>query len=239
MSVLTSPVKLVAATRGCGSLNDRSAEDVFGYAARVSNPQNQDKFDTAPKLLAYCLREKHYSIFETASMTLEITTSRAIADQLLRHRSATFQQHSQRYAASDSYIQYDARRQDVKNRQNSIADLSATDHPVMDTLYRAQKWQWNTKRAPRHSIGCSSCLCGPIPKYCVSLRMAVSSAYIEGFEAGQLTGPPDRPPRTGRCVRIFKRHKAASCYCKCLAFSTQMVTWEVQHGDNALTLQPQ
>lgn len=140
MSVPTSPVKLVAATRGCGVLDNRSAEDVVSYAARVSNPQNQDKFDTAPKLLAYCLREKHYSIFETASMTLEITTSRAIADQLLRHRSATFQQHSQRYAASDTYIQYDARRQDLKNRQNSVADMSDADQ---DWFKEAQQDVWD------------------------------------------------------------------------------------------------
>lgn len=140
MSVSTSPVKLVAVTQGCGVLKNKSAEDVIGYAARVSNPQNQDKFDTAPKLLAYCLREKHYSIFETASMTLEITTSRAIADQLLRHRSATFQQHSQRYAASDTYIQYDARRQDLKNRQNSVADMSDADQ---DWFKQAQQDVWD------------------------------------------------------------------------------------------------
>lgn len=135
-----SAVKLVAVTHGCGALNGRSAEDVISYAARVSNPQNQDKFDTAPKLLAYCLREKHYSIFETASMTLEITTSRAIADQLLRHRSATFQQHSQRYSASDSFIQYDARRQDKKNRQNSIADMTQADQ---DWFQEAQQQVWD------------------------------------------------------------------------------------------------
>ena len=123
----TCTVKLVAVTQGMGSLLGKNAEEVISYAARVSTPQNQERFDTAPRLLAYCLREKHFSIFETASMTLEITTSRAIADQLLRHRSATFQQHSQRYAASSGYLPCEARRQDTKNRQNSIADVESED----------------------------------------------------------------------------------------------------------------
>ena len=95
--------------------------------ARVSNPHNQDSFHTAGRLLKYCIKHEHWSIFETASMTLEINTNRGIAAQILRHRSFTYQEFSQRYADTkllDSDIPLpELRRQDEKNRQNSISDL--------------------------------------------------------------------------------------------------------------------
>lgn len=100
-----------------------TAEDVITYAARVSTPDHQTRFETADKLLAYCIREGHWSVFETASLTVEITTSRAIADQLLRHRTFTFQMASQRYAQCTERTTTEARRQDTKNRQNSFDDL--------------------------------------------------------------------------------------------------------------------
>jgi thymidylate synthase (FAD) len=102
------------------------AENIISYCARVSSPKNQEKFDTAPKLLKYCIENGHWSIFEMAGMCVEIETSRAIAQQILRHRSFSFQEFSQRYADVNiigSIVNYDARRQDVKNRQNSIDDL--------------------------------------------------------------------------------------------------------------------
>jgi thymidylate synthase (FAD) len=100
------------------------AERIMGYCARVSNPNNQLNPDVS-KLLAYCIKHGHWSVFETASMTLQIKTSRAISAQILRHRSFTFQEFSQRYAAVDEsgLVVYAARRQDDKNRQNSIDDL--------------------------------------------------------------------------------------------------------------------
>lgn len=98
-----------------------SAEQLIAYAARVSAPQKQLSHESAPKLLKYCLNHAHYSIFETASMTVEIKTTRAIATQVLRHRSFTFQEFSQRYAKVDVTIPpVKARLQDIKNRQNSI-----------------------------------------------------------------------------------------------------------------------
>lgn len=101
------------------------AETVMGYCARVSNPNNQLN-PSVSKLLAYCIKNQHWSVFETATLTLQIKTSRAIGTQILRHRSFTFQEFSQRYAAVDAsgLIIYAARRQDDKNRQNSIDDLS-------------------------------------------------------------------------------------------------------------------
>jgi len=100
------------------------AENIISYCARVSNPSNQDNFETAPKLLGYCIKNKHWSVFEMANMVLEVETSRSISAQILRHRSFNFQEHSTRYAESNNFIRREARRQDLKNRQNSVDDLS-------------------------------------------------------------------------------------------------------------------
>ena len=103
------------------------AEKTMGYVARVSNPANQENPNVAG-LLKYCAKHQHWSVFEQAFMTLEISTTRAIAQQILRHRSFTYQEFSQRYADS-SLLGFDKiplpalRRQDTKNRQNSIDDL--------------------------------------------------------------------------------------------------------------------
>ena len=101
------------------------AEQTMAYIARVSNPSNQDNEKYAG-LLKYCIKHNHWSVFEQSSMSLEIETTRAIAAQILRHRSFTFQEFSQRYAASTALGNIDLpelRRQDDKNRQNSTDDL--------------------------------------------------------------------------------------------------------------------
>ena len=95
------------------------------YTARVSNPSNQNSTNT--KLLNYCIKHGHWSVFEMAHITVEIVTSRGISAQILRHKSFSFQEFSQRYAEATEYIYYDARRQDDKNRQNSIDDMSEED----------------------------------------------------------------------------------------------------------------
>lgn len=96
------------------------SEGIISYAARVSAPQNQSNFDTAAKLLKYCVEHQHYSVFETCNITMEITAPRDIARQILRHRSFSFQEFSQRYAESTDFITRECRLQDEKNRQNSI-----------------------------------------------------------------------------------------------------------------------
>ena len=101
------------------------AEKLMAYVARVSNPSNQDNEKFAG-LLKYCINHQHWSVFEQSSMTLEIETTRAIAAQILRHRSFTYQEFSQRYASSTSLGKIptpEYRRQDTKNRQNSTDDL--------------------------------------------------------------------------------------------------------------------
>ena len=101
------------------------AEKTIGYVARVSNPKNQDNPNVAG-LLKYCIKHQHWSIFEQAHMTVEIETTRGLAAQILRHRSFTFQEFSQRYANTNFLGQIpipDLRRQDESNRQNSIDDV--------------------------------------------------------------------------------------------------------------------
>ena len=120
-------VKLVSVTP--------DAEQLMAYIARVSNPSNQDNEKYAG-LLKYCIKHNHWSVFEQSTMTLEIETTRAIAAQILRHRSFTFQEFSQRYASSNDLGDIDLpelRRQDTKNRQNSIDDL---DPEMVDKLNR-------------------------------------------------------------------------------------------------------
>ena len=110
-------VKLVSVTP--------DAEQLMAYIARVSNPSNQDNEKYAG-LLKYCIKHNHWSVFEQSTMTLEIETTRAIAAQILRHRSFTFQEFSQRYASSNDLGDInlpELRKQDLKNRQNSTDDL--------------------------------------------------------------------------------------------------------------------
>ena len=121
-------VKLVSVTP--------DAEQTMAYVARVSNPANQEN-DNYAGLLRYCIKHNHWSVFEQSFMTLEIETTRAIAAQILRHRSFTFQEFSQRYADSSLLSKAiplpELRRQDTKNRQNSIDDL---DQETIDLLTR-------------------------------------------------------------------------------------------------------
>ena len=134
-------VKLVAITQGAGELIEQSAklstsaQEVISYIARVSNPNNQLNFDTAAGLLKYCIKHEHWSIFEHAFMTLEINTTRGISPQILRHRSFTFQEFSQRYADSTqlgTLEMPELRRQDTKNRQNSIDDLDEFEKQTVE-----------------------------------------------------------------------------------------------------------
>jgi len=111
------------------------AEKHMAYCARVSNPSNQEN-DNFSGLLKYCIKHQHWSIFEQATMTLEINTTRGIAAQILRHRSFTYQEFSQRYADSSLLGKTiplpELRRQDTKNRQNSIDDLDPFEVQVLE-----------------------------------------------------------------------------------------------------------
>jgi len=112
-------------------------EENMAYIARVSNPSNQDNPNYA-KLLGYCIKHNHWSVFEQSFMTLEIETTRGLAAQILRHRSFTYQEFSQRYADSSLLSETiplpELRRQDTKNRQNSIDDISEETRQKYEAL---------------------------------------------------------------------------------------------------------
>ena len=116
--IMNQTVKLISVTP--------DAEKHMAYCARVSNPNNQDNENIA-RLLGYCIKHGHFSVFEQAFMTVEINTTRGLAAQILRHRSFTYQEFSQRYAdtsfLSEQIPLFELRRQDDKNRQNSIDDI--------------------------------------------------------------------------------------------------------------------
>ena len=128
-------VKLISYSQG---EKNESLQDIIAYTARVSNPSNQDNTGTQERLLRYLIREKHWSPFEMVSACLEVETTRDIARQLLRHRSFSFQEFSQRYADPTEDLQFDlrdARLQDTKNRQNSLD----TDDPDLQFNWLQQQ----------------------------------------------------------------------------------------------------
>lgn len=131
-------VSLVSYTRPAQELLDQGVvtiEEQIAYTARVSNPANQMNNETAPKLIAYLIRKKHWSPFEMVDITLEIECTRDIGRQILRHRSFSFQEFSQRYAQATEFETSDARMQDTKNRQNSTP---ADDIKVIQWWEQAQ-----------------------------------------------------------------------------------------------------
>ncbi len=131
-------VKLISHTTPFGDMGDimNTPLDLVAFCARVSNPNNQTNTETSEKLINYLIKHKHWSPFEMVNMCLEIETTRDIARQILRHRSFTFQEFSQRYADPVKELTFEtreARLQDVKNRQNSI-DIDDVD----------LQWEWET-----------------------------------------------------------------------------------------------
>ena len=128
-----SDVQLVGISSFYGDLKDKSPEDAIVYMARVANPSNQNNFESSNKLIRYLIKNKHWSPFEMVNMCLEINTTRSIAAQILRHRSFSFQEFSHRYSNVEDLgepIIPALRRQDTKNRQNSIDDINHHDQQV-------------------------------------------------------------------------------------------------------------
>jgi len=114
------PAKLISYSKGCDD-TDKSLQDLVAYCARVSNPANQNNTETNEKLIKYLINNNHWSPLEMVSICIEIETTRDIARQILRHRSFSFQEFSQRYAVANlGFENKEARLQDTKNRQNSI-----------------------------------------------------------------------------------------------------------------------
>jgi len=128
--MIKEEVKLVSITP--------QAEETIAYCARVSNPSNQDNPNSFG-LLSYCVKNGHWSIFEQANMVLEINTCRAVAPQILRHRSFSFQEFSQRYSIADGFVVHHARRQGKTNRQTSTDDL---DKSTQNWFIQSQNKIW-------------------------------------------------------------------------------------------------
>jgi thymidylate synthase (FAD) len=126
-------------TQEFASMGIQDAQELIAYCARVSNPSNQLNTETSAKLIQYLIKHQHWSPLEMVSACIEITTTRDIARQILRHRSFSFQEFSQRYADPTrdlSFVRRDARKQDTKNRQNSI------ELDVQDDDDRRLAYQW-------------------------------------------------------------------------------------------------
>ena len=145
-------VRLISLTEPQLSKPDRSpmsAEEIITYCARVSNPKNQANMKTAPKLIKFLIKHKHWSPFELANMCVEIKTSRGIAAQILRHRSFSFQEFSQRYSEATDFEETQLRRQADKNRQSSEEEINPILHDdsknisahvaVRDHLHRSKR----------------------------------------------------------------------------------------------------
>ena len=191
------------------------AEEHIAYCARVSNPKNQEN-ESIAGLLKYCIKHQHWSIFEQAFMTLEIQTTRGLAAQILRHRSFTYQEFSQRYADSNLLGNIELpelRRQDDKNRQNSIDDL---DPKVVDKLNR----QMNTLFTSAYSLY-NQMLDEGVAKECARFVLPLATPtrlYMSGTDRSWLHYIE---LRTGHGTQ--KEHKEIASDCKRI-FSEQFPT---------------
>lgn len=134
--MISAAIRGVTVPRGIPEAED--ANDLIVYTARVSNPSNQENFDTGEKLLSYCMKKRHYSIFSMSNVVVEVNVPRDISRQILRHKSMDFQEFSQRYAnAKDlGFVHREARKQHLTNRQMSI-DLSGSPEDML----LAHRWK--------------------------------------------------------------------------------------------------
>lgn len=152
------------------------SEGILSYAARVSSPNNQDNFETANKLLDYCVRHKHYSVFETCSVTMEIETPRDIARQILRHRSFSFQEFSQRYAQSTNFIERECRLQDTKNRQNSFE----TEDTVLRDKWKELQEQVRVMAQNNYETALSLGIAKEVARVLLPEGLTMSKMYMNG-----------------------------------------------------------
>ena len=149
---MTTSVKLISHSKAPEELGLDNCQELIAYCARVSNPSNQMNSETSEKLIKYLIKHAHWSPLEMVSACLEINTTRDIAHQIVRHRSFSFQEFSQRYADpaefGDQFVIRDARLQDDKNRQNSIetddlqlhAQWENQQRDVIDAAKKAYEW---------------------------------------------------------------------------------------------------
>ena len=140
-----SKVNLVALSKPSANTGCNTAEELVAYAARVSNPTNQNNHETAGRLIRYLIRHAHWSPLEMVHITMEITTTRDISRQIVRHRSFSFQEFSQRYAVSENFVEREARLQDETNRQNSV-ELEDGDKIHHEWLHAQGRVRWMAQK---------------------------------------------------------------------------------------------
>jgi len=174
-------VKLISFTVPCTDdlPLDSDVLDLIAYCARVSNPSNQQNTDTSDKLIKYLVKHKHWSPFEMANATLEIETTRDIARQILRHRSFTFQEFSQRYADPVKELTFEtreARLQDQKNRQNSIE----TDDTQLQEMWDKMQWDLIEKTKGVYNWAISQGIAKEVARAVLPEGLTMSRMYVNG-----------------------------------------------------------
>lgn len=209
-------VKLVAVTQPL----DMQAPELVAYCARVSNPKNQDNHETASKLLGYLVKHEHWSPFEMVNVVMEIETTRDIARQILRHRSFSFQEFSQRYAevTNDMYEIRETRLQDEKNRQNSIenedARLADQWEALQERAYEKafDTYTWALKNGIAKEVARSV-----LPEGMTKSRMYMNGTLRSWIHYCQL--------RMGNGTQKEHREIAVACWgilCSCFPFLNEM-----------------
>ena len=158
---------------------DSDILDLIAYCARVSNPSNQSNTETSEKLVNYLIKHKHWSPFELADVTLEIETTRDIARQILRHRSFSFQEFSQRYADPVKDLSFEtreARLQDQKNRQNSIE----TDDTQLQEMWDKMQWELIEKTKGVYNWAISQGIAKEVARAVLPEGLTMSRMYVNG-----------------------------------------------------------
>lgn len=174
--MVTISAKLVGLTQPVLNIDASGPEELVSYAARVSNPTNQANHSTAGGLLRYCMKNKHWSVFEMVNAVVEVKAPRDITRQLLRHRSFSFQEFSQRYSDEIEFTDREFRRQDTKNRQNSIDDLSEQQKDEIDFLVGDAKAEaQNTYKDLRAMGVAKECSRAVLPE-----GLTMSTLYVNG-----------------------------------------------------------
>jgi len=140
-------VELVSLSKPSAVTDTGNADEFVAYCARVSNPGNQNNKKTAAGLLKYLIKNEHWSPFEMVSLTMGIETTRDISHQIVRHRSFSYQEFSQRYAVSDTFVTREARYQDAKNRQNSVS----LDRNNIEDVRLCETWNMKQAQVLRSS----------------------------------------------------------------------------------------
>jgi thymidylate synthase (FAD) len=174
-------VKLISFTVPCTDdlPLDSDVLDLIAYCARVSNPSNQQNTDTSDKLIKYLVKHKHWSPFEMANATLEIETTRDIARQILRHRSFTFQEFSQRYADPTKELTFttrEARLQDEKNRQNSVE----TDDDVLQDMWAKMQEKVTNEAIGAYKWAIAKGIAKEVARAVLPEGLTMSRMYVNG-----------------------------------------------------------